>query len=288
MSLEWRCATKIAAHARVERVERRAKHSAAFVWARHLGAVVVRIRRTGGEMAERGIHCTSCGASTPLPDDLRVPTFACRFCHAVLETRRFAGSAASSADALLGHMQAAIAQPPADVLASIDAAPRFQGGGGNTRAERCKECGADVAVPLDVEVHTFSCGGCGREQRVDRYVSDRERFELDMQRQVAGNEALKRLEAEGVPCGRCGGHNQVPADGSVQFVCRYCGSAILLSEHVDATAVARQRLAKGVFAMRDDLIRQQEERDRKVKGVVLAVVALVVVFIVGINVLGGS
>lgn len=230
----------------------------------------------------RGIRCPSCGASTPLPEDLRVPTFACAFCHTTLTTAHFAGESAVSADALLGHMAQAIAVPPADLGASIRSAPRFRDGNTATRADACKDCGAAVEVPLALEVHTFSCGSCGKEQRIERYVSDRERLELDMKRQVEGNAALARVRAEGLHCGSCGAHNAVPADASVQFPCAFCGTVILLGEHADAAAVARRRMADGVFAMRDELVRKQEEHDRRVKRAVLTavVVALVVVFLV--------
>ena len=75
-----------------------------------------------------------------------------------------------------------------------------------------------------------------------------------MARQVAGNEAWRRLLADGVACGRCGGVNAVPDDGSVQLACSFCGAAVLLSDHVDAGAVARHRLKHGVFAMRDEAL----------------------------------
>ena len=49
--------------------------------------------------SRRGVTCPECGASTLLPDDLTVPSFACAFCHAVLSTAAFAGVAV-----LLGAM----------------------------------------------------------------------------------------------------------------------------------------------------------------------------------------
>ncbi len=238
-------------------------------------------------MSERGVRCPRCGASTPLPDDLRVPSFACAFCHGMLETAQFAGVGAVSADALLGHMEKMIANPSADLAESIRAAPRLRGGSTESRPDRCKHCGAEVAVPLDVEIGTFVCGGCGRTEQVDRYIPDAERFELDMQRQVAGNQELARIKAEGAPCGNCGALNAVPSDGSIQFVCTSCGAAILLSAHVDASAIARDRLAKGVFAMRDEMIREQEARDRKVRRIVGVVIGVVLVFVLGINLLAG-
>jgi hypothetical protein len=52
---------------------------------------------------------------------------------------------------------------------------------------------------------------------------------------------------------------------------------------VDATAVARQRMKHGVFGMRDELMRQQVERDNKVRRVVAVVVVLVLAVVLAIN-----
>ncbi|MCZ7684228.1 MAG: tetratricopeptide repeat protein [Sandaracinaceae bacterium] len=83
-----------------------------------------------------------------------------------------------------------------------ESAPQFQGGSSSTCAASCRRCGAPIEVPLDVSVRELSCAGCGQRQRVNDYVSDEERFALDMQRQVAGNEAFARLKAEGCPAAR--------------------------------------------------------------------------------------
>ncbi|MCC7540069.1 MAG: hypothetical protein IT379_27875 [Deltaproteobacteria bacterium] len=232
----------------------------------------------------RGVTCPRCGASTPLPDDLRVPSFACAFCHATLETAAFAGRAAVSADALIGHMQAAVADP-ARVMDAARSAPRFEGGSAESRPSACKHCGAAVAVPLDLHVRELTCAACGRTQPVSAHVSDEERFALDMARQVAGNEALKRLKAEGVPCTKCGARNPVPDDGSVQLVCRFCGAAVLLSDHVDASAVARQRLKHGVYEMRDALMAKQARRQRTTTIVVVAIVVVVLAGFIVANLL---
>ena len=84
----------------------------------------------------------------------------------------------------------------------------------------CKRCGASVGVPLDLTVNQLTCGGCGTAQPVNAYISDGERFAMDMQRQVAGNDALKALKASGVPCTKCGGLNPFPPDGQIQTVCK--------------------------------------------------------------------
>ena len=81
--------------------------------------------------SDRGVTCSACGAATPLPDDLLVPTFACAFCHATLTTADYAGEAAVSADALVGHIERLAADPKA-AMANLDesvrSAPRFAGG----------------------------------------------------------------------------------------------------------------------------------------------------------------
>jgi hypothetical protein len=235
-------------------------------------------------MTNRGVTCPRCGGSTPLPHDLRVPTFECAFCHATLQTAAYAGQAAVSADALLGHI-GAVVSAPAHAAAHAQAAPRFQGGSSEHRPAQCRACGGAVAVPLDLQVRTFGCPTCGRTHQVDDYVSNDERFRLDMARQVAGNEALRRLQAEGVPCGRCGGRNAVPSDGSVQVPCSFCGAPILLSDHVDASAVARQRLKHGVFALQEQLVAAQKARDRWILTVIVAVVAVALIGLVLVDLL---
>lgn len=189
------------------------------------------------------ITCPSCGSSTPLPADLTIATFSCGSCRAELRTVDYAGRAAVSADALVEHLRGVAAKPPADAIASIASAPRFEGG--------------SAEAPPG--------------------ATDEERFRLDMERQVAGNEALRRLVAEGVTCRGCGGHNTVPDDDSVQLSCSFCGATLLLADYVDASAVARRRLKHGVFAVRDQLLAAEEARQRRVRWIVLAVVAVVVV-----------
>jgi hypothetical protein len=234
---------------------------------------------------ERGVTCPRCGGSTPLPTDLRVPTFRCTFCGVELATATYAGRAAVSADALIGHVSAAVAQPAGAAAAA--SAPRFEGGDRSTRAASCRRCGGGVEVPLDLRVHELTCESCGQTQPVRDYISDKERFALDMARQVAGNQALLRLQAEGVPCGRCGGKNAVPDDGSVQVQCRFCSAPILLSDHVDDTAIARQRLKHGMYELRDELRRSQERRQRHTTRVILVLVGLIVVGVLLVVVLGG-
>src|SRR5690606_20596512 len=103
------------------------------------------------------------------------------------------------------------------------------------RPAKCHHCGGAVAVPLDLQVNILHCAACGRAQRVTDYISNNERFRLDMARQLAGNQALLRLQAEGVDCPSCGGKNAVLDDGSMQVTCRFCATPILLSAFVDAS-----------------------------------------------------
>lgn len=238
-------------------------------------------------MAERGVTCHQCGASTALPEDLRAKTFGCAYCGAEIETASVVGREAVSADALLDHVARVAAAPVANLRENVLAAPRFEGGSAGTQAAQCKRCHAAVAVPLDVTVHTFACGACGSAERVVDYVSDKERLDLDMARQIAGNEAFKRLKAEGVPCVRCAGVNAVPDDGSVQLVCRFCNATILLTDHVDASAIARARLKHGVFALRDEALRAQEAGQRRVRWLAITVSVLVAAVVLLVNLLGG-
>lgn len=229
---------------------------------------------------DQSVTCTGCGASTPLPSDLRVPTFACSFCKRELATGSFAGKEAVSVDALVAHVRAQV-EAPGSVQGP---APRFDGQSKETRASACLRCKALVGVPLDLTVHTLRCAGCGYEQPVAAHISDKERFEMDMQRQLAGNAALKALRAEGVACAKCGGKNDVPDDGSVQVPCRFCGAVILLAGHVDETAVARARLKQGVYGMRDELMRKHEAQQRRER--IVTAVGLALVFgIVGVAML---
>lgn len=199
----------------------------------------------------RGVTCPQCGGSTPLPDDLRVPTFACGFCHATLETAAFAGRGAVTAEGIARHLEGVPDMSAREAMDGASSLQRFEDRNTDHRDAPCKLCGATLHVPLALEVHVVTCDGCGREQRVDAYVSDAERMELDMARQLAENAALDRLIASGVACGRCGGHNAVPDDGSAQLVCMHCRTAILLAEHVPAGAIARRRLKHAAFGFRD-------------------------------------
>jgi hypothetical protein len=119
---------------------------------------------------------------------------------------------------------------------------------------------------------------------VTRYLSDMQRVALDAQRQIAGNQALARLRAEGVPCGQCGARNPVTEDAAVQIICQYCRAPILLSDHVDTSAVARSRLRLGVDRLRASMA--EDERKQKRINLIIAVVvvagvsiALVLVFV---------
>jgi ribosomal protein S27E len=126
---------------------------------------------------------------------------------------------------------------------------------------------------MALRVRDVTCGACGRTHSVDQYVPHDVRFKADMDRQVRDNEAFERLAETGVACTKCGGNNTVPTDGTVQIVCRFCSQTILLSDHVDAGAIARARLKNAVFGMRDELQAQQVESQRNWRiGVTLFVV----------------
>lgn len=231
---------------------------------------------------DRGVTCSQCGASTPLPEDLTAPTFSCSFCRAVLETRQYAGAQAVTADVLTNHLEGLFADPQKAMQNIREGvrAPVFEDENQATRAAACTACGAGIAVPLNLRIHQVTCTACGKTHPVSQYISDAERFELDMQRQVAGNEALRKLAETGVACTKCGGRNDAPTDGTVQIACRFCGQTILLSDHVDAGAIARARLKNAVFEMRDEM-RQREEESRTAWRIGFSIVLVLVLLGLG-------
>jgi hypothetical protein len=226
------------------------------------------------------VLCAKCGASTSLPDDLRVPTFSCSACHETLSTAEHVGRSAVAVDALMGWMGEAINKPfDAD---AARAAPKVPHGHGLTKSMPCQKCGAALAVPLDLGVHQVRCDACARTWPVAAYISDVERMNLDMARQVAENAAFAERVANGIRCAQCGGHNDVPDDDSVQIVCVHCGAAVLLGADGHEEAVARRRLKHGVFAVRDELIARQEAKQRRERWIALAVVGVVVLGAAGV------
>lgn len=224
---------------------------------------------------ERGITCTHCGGSSPVPADLRTPSFPCAFCGTILSTTAVAGHAAVSADGTIANLREAVTRPVSPE--AVARMPVYRERPSHVRAAKCHHCGADVAVPLDLHEKELVCAACQRRQPITLYISDRERFELDMRRQVAANAELARARAEGVPCLSCGASCPVPDDGSIQTRCATCGAVVMLADHVDAGALARRRLMHGVHAIKNELTEQQAARDRKVKVVVALGVVLVLV-----------
>ncbi len=122
-------------------------------------------------------------------------------------------------------------------------------------------------------VLAFRFGPHRKEMRI-------ERMEADQQRQIAQNEALKALRAEGVACPRCNGHNALPATG-VQATCTFCGATILLSGLVGEDAVARERLGRGVREAIDEARRLQEASDRRRSFLILGALALLAAIVLG-------
>jgi len=225
----------------------------------------------------RAIRCPRCGASTPLPEDLRAATFLCAFCHHELTTAEFAGDAAVSADALVAHMEHAIANPMT-AAESARSAPKFLGNSAEVRPSNCIDCKAPIDIPMDLTINNVTCAACGRVQATNKHIPQQERFEYDMARQVAGNRALDAFYADGVACTNCGGHLVFPDDGSVQFACPHCKTVLVASQWVDASAVGRRRLKHAVFEMRDELMERQKENDRSTTTIILVVIGLVIAF----------
>lgn len=236
----------------------------------------------------RAVACPSCGAGTPLPEDLRTETFRCTSCHQELRTAELADGASRSVDVLVGWMKDAV-QGPFDP-ASIATAPKLADESTAVRPMPCLKCGQPVEVPLDLTAKQVRCEACDRTWPVSAYIGDAERLELDMARQVAENDALKRLVAEGLDCPSCGAHNDVPDDDRVQLTCTRCGATVRLSDHVEAGAVARRRLKHGVFAMRDELVARQEAAQRRERTLVVVLVGGMIVVALGaaaLSALGG-
>jgi hypothetical protein len=155
--------------------------------------------------------------------------------------------------------------------------PRFESGNTATRPSTCRFCQAPVAVPLDLRVKTFECPSCRRTDAVEMHVQGKERFLLDMQRQVAGNQALAKLRAEGVVCHACGARNAVVDPAAVQVVCTHCRAVILLSDHVASDALARARLKLGLGELRAGIARSQQREARITTIVVVTVILLAAV-----------
>ncbi|MCA9613245.1 MAG: hypothetical protein KC586_10885, partial [Myxococcales bacterium] len=150
----------------------------------------------------KGVTCPSCGGSTPLPDDLRVATFDCTFCRTTLRTADFAGEGVVSAEGIARHLEGILDMSAQQAVEGAQALDPLEDRNHAMHDAACQLCGAPVKVPLALEEKVFTCGGCGKEQAIVRYVSDEDRAHLDMDRQVEENEALDRLIASGVSCGR--------------------------------------------------------------------------------------
>jgi hypothetical protein len=222
----------------------------------------------------RGVSCTRCGASTPLPADLRVPSFRCSACSTELVTAAYVGKDIASAEQFTAYLRGLPGHPHGPQAAP----PRFESTNTQVRAANCRHCAGAVAIPLALREKTFVCPTCQRTEPIAAYVSDKERFAFDMQRQMAGNQALKDLRTAGVPCHRCGANNPVLDPAAVHVVCTYCGAAILLSDHVASDAVARARLKQGLVDMRAGFEAAKKAQDRKV--------AILVACILGVTFLG--
>jgi DNA-directed RNA polymerase subunit RPC12/RpoP len=219
-----------------------------------------------------------------LPGDLRVPSFRCSACGAELATSAYVDKSIASVEQMRVYLEGLAANPRA---AGARPAPRFETTNADVRPATCRHCGGAVSVPLSLRDKTFVCPTCHRTEAIVNYVTDKERFVLDMQRQMAGNRALKDLRTAGVPCHRCGAQNPIADPAAVQVVCSYCGAAILLSDHVSADAIARARLKQGLVDLRAGFEAAQKTQDRKVL-ILVACILGVAVAGVGIAVAVGA
>lgn len=226
-----------------------------------------------------GVTCTHCGASTPLPADLRVATFACTYCHGELETATFAGIGAVRVDEMGAFLNDALAAGTADGLV----APTLVHGTAGFRTLPCSTCKAPLEVPLDVTIGKVTCGACNRTFPVASYISDAERMTIDMARQQAGNDELKRLIAEGLHCRKCNAHNAIVQPIEVQQLCTSCGGVILLSDHVAPDAVDRARLKAAVFGIRDQAMAMNAAHGRRNAILIACLIGVAIAIAVGVN-----
>lgn len=218
-----------------------------------------------------GVKCSTCGASTPLPSDLRVPTFECQYCHARLETAKYAGEGAVRVDEMGAFMNAALDAGTTDGLV----APKLVHGTAGFQKHPCFACKTELDVPLNVTISMVTCPACGREAHVNRYISDADRLMIDQARQIAGNEELKKLQATGMNCRKCNAHNSVAEPIEVQQLCASCGAVILLSDYVPPDAIDRARLKAQVFGIRDRAMAMQAKSGRTTALVILSIILVI-------------
>src|ERR1700722_14425344 len=102
-----------------------------------------------------GVACSKCGASTPLPDDLRLPTFQCAFCGEQLATAAYAGRSALSADEMREHLLKVVSGGSASGPVT-----HFEQHSTATRPGTCVHCGRPIKVPLDLQARTVDCPSC--------------------------------------------------------------------------------------------------------------------------------
>ncbi len=222
--------------------------------------------------------CSQCGASTPLPADLRAPTFHCAYCNAELSTAAYAGVGAVRVDEMGAFFNAVVETGTAEG----HVAPKLVHGTAGMRRMPCFACKTEIDIPLDVTISKVTCTSCGRDAAVSRYISDAERLQIDMARQVAGNTELERLLAEGVNCRRCNAHNTVREPVPVQLECASCRGVILLSDYIASDAVDRARLKASAYAMRDNLIAKHKASGNRNAIVIVAIIVVVIAIALGV------
>ena len=164
-------------------------------------------------------------------------------------------------------------------------APRFRGGrrvarGGVPAVPR------PLAIPLDLSVRELTCGGWAPSTR-ERAASRRERFALDMQRQSAGNEALARVRAEGVICGRCGASNAVPGRRGGAVPCASC-KAPILSQTTSTPARSLGRAWRTACAGCAEALLRHAARNRLVLKIALGAVVVVALALALVRLLARS
>ena len=108
----------------------------------------------------QGVTCSRCGGSTPLPADLRVPSFRCSACGGELATAHYLNQDIASAE----HFSRSICTKSARIVSPRDR-PRASSRRTlrDTRAANCRHCNGAIQVPLALREKTVTCPTCHRD-----------------------------------------------------------------------------------------------------------------------------
>lgn len=186
---------------------------------------------------EAGVTCAHCGGQTPLPEDLRVPTFTCRYCKQPLETVRYAGEsvqvdhqmafADEAMDGVFNFFSNPGVMPIANVMPDV--------------VRPCRRCGQPVTMSLMFQDAAANCSHCGLSSTISDYLTEEQQSALRDEAYEKDAEALQAVRAHGVGCRTCGANNPAPPAATGQSICHHCGAVLLLSDYLPEHLVARVR-----------------------------------------------